>query len=136
MNYEQLLRKHQLKATPQRLGILSLIEKAGHLNVEELFVLIQKDFSSISLATLYKNINAMLEKSLLTEIKIPQQKSKYEIAKEPHIHLLCQCCNEFIDLDVNIEGVVDEATQKSHYKLLNSSIVLCGVCEHCQERVA
>jgi len=136
MNYEQLLREHQLKVTPQRLGILSLIENAGHLNVEELFVLIQKEFSSISLATLYKNINAMIERSLLTEIKIPHQKSKYEIAKEPHIHLLCQECSEFIDLDVDIGSVVDEASQKSHYKLLESSIVLCGVCERCQERVA
>ena len=133
MNYELLLREHKLKVTPQRLGILTLMQSAGHLDVEELFVLIKKQFSSISLATLYKNINAMLENSLITEIKIPKHKSKYEIAKEPHIHLLCQKCNEFIDVNVNIESLVDEASMKSHYQLVDSSIVLCGVCEKCQE---
>lgn len=132
MNHELLLREHNLKVTPQRLGILSLMQSAGHLDVEELFVLIKKQFSSISLATLYKNINAMLKSSLITEIKIPKRKSKYEIAKAPHIHLLCQKCNEFIDVNVNIDSIVDEASMKSHYQLLDSSIVLCGLCEKCQ----
>jgi len=132
MNYELLLREHNLKVTPQRLGILSLMQRAGHLNIEELFRLIKKQFSSISLATLYKNINAMLETSLITEIKIPKHKSKYEIAKEPHIHLLCQKCDEFIDVNVNIDTLVDEASTKSHYQLMDRSIVLCGVCEKCQ----
>ena len=132
MNYELLLREHQLKVTPQRLGILSLMQKAGHLDVEELFTLIKKQFSSISLATLYKNINAMMESKLLSEIKVPKHKTKYEIAKDPHIHLVCQKCNEFIDLDINIDTLVDEASTKSHYQLLDSSIVLCGLCQKCQ----
>jgi len=132
MNHESLLREHSLKVTPQRLGILFLMQKAGHLDVEELFGLIKKQFSSISLATLYKNINAMLDNNLITEIKISKHKSKYEIAKEPHIHLLCQKCDEFIDVHVDINGILDEASTKSHYQLLDSSIVLSGVCKSCQ----
>ncbi len=134
MNYELLLREHSLKATPQRVGILSLMQTSGHLDVEELFTEIKKQFSTISLATLYKNINAMMEKGLLTEIKIPNQKSKYEIAKAPHIHLLCQECNEFIDLKLDIGCLVDEAAKESHYRLKESSIVLSGVCEKCQAK--
>jgi Fur family peroxide stress response transcriptional regulator len=132
MNYELLLREHQLKVTPQRLGILKRIGYAGHLDVEKLFTQIKKEFSTISLATLYKNINSMVEKTLLTEVKIPHRKSKYEITKDPHIHLLCSECDEFIDMSVDIERLVDEAKQKSHYQLTNSSIVLCGICESCQ----
>ncbi len=133
MNYELLLREHTLKATPQRVAILSLMQKSGHLDVEELFTKIKEQFSSISLATLYKNISAMMEKSLITEIKIPNKKSKYEIAKEPHIHLLCQACNEFIDLKLDIGCLVNEAAKESHYSLKESSIVLSGVCEKCQK---
>ena len=132
MNYETLLREHTLKVTPQRVGILSLMHTMGHIDIEELFLQIKKEFSSISLATLYKNVNAMLEKHLITEIKVPNFKAKYEIVKEPHIHLLCKECNEFIDLDVNIGSVVSEASQKSHYKLEDSCIVLSGICEKCQ----
>jgi len=81
MNYELLLREHQLKVTPQRLGILSLMQKAGHLDVEELFRLIKKQFSSISLATLYKNINAMMKSKLLSEIKVPNHKLNMKLQK-------------------------------------------------------
>ena len=132
MNYEDILKNHLLKVTPQRVGILTIMHNMGHIDIEELFTYIKKEFPSISLATLYKNINAMLEKNLIHEIKVPNFKAKYEIAKEPHIHLLCKECNEFIDLDVNIGSVVSEASQKSHYKLEDSCVVLSGVCEKCQ----
>ena len=136
MNYDILLREHNLKVTPQRLGILTLMHKMGHIDVEELFSQIKKQFSSISLATLYKNVNAMLEKKLITEVKVPNLKTKYEITKEPHIHLLCNECNEFIDLDLDLNPLINEASNKSHYQLQASCVVLSGLCEHCQQEVA
>ena len=132
MNYETLLREHKLKVTPQRLGILSLMHTMGHINIEELYAQIKKQFSSISLATLYKNINSMVENKLITEVKVPHIKSKYEITKEPHIHLLCDKCSEFIDLDLNVDPLLSEASSKSHYELKGSCIVLSGLCEKCQ----
>lgn len=136
MNYEELLRTHHLKVTPQRLGIMSLMYEAGHISVEDLFSAMKKEFHSISLATLYKNITAMLQSALIKEIKVPHMKPKYEIKKPPHAHLLCQGCNEFIDLSLDINSIVAEASAKSHYQLLDSSIVLCGYCESCQEKSA
>ncbi len=134
MNYETLLHEHKLKVTPQRLGILTLMHRAGHIDIEELSVQIKKQFSSISLATLYKNINAMLKNGLISEVKVPNMKSKYEIFKPPHVHLLCQSCSEFIDLDLNTDTLLNEASRKSHYKLLETNVVLSGLCEKCQEK--
>ncbi len=134
MNYETLLHEHKLKVTPQRLGILTLMHRAGHIDIEELSVQIKKQFSSISLATLYKNINAMLKNGLISEVKVPNMKSKYEILKPPHVHLLCQSCSEFIDLDLNTDTLLNEASRKSHYKLLETNVVLSGLCEKCQEK--
>jgi len=79
MNYETLLKQHQLKITPQRIGILDAMDAAGHITTENLFKQIKKHFSSISLATLYKNINAMLETSLITEVKAPNQKRSFRM---------------------------------------------------------
>lgn len=132
MNYETLLREHSLKVTPQRLGILSIMDKCGHINIDDLFVNIKKQCSSISLATLYKNINAMLDKRLISEVKIPNMKSKYEILKAPHVHMLCHKCNEFIDLDLDLGTLVHAASDKSHYKIDDTNIILSGLCEACQ----
>ena len=131
MNYENLLREHGLKVTPQRLGILALMYAHGHINVDEMYKEIKKQFPSISLATMYKNINAMSEASLIKEVKIPQQKTRYEIVKAPHGHLLCDKCGEFVDIELDIERIIDDVKQKSHYKMLDTSLVFCGVCPSC-----
>jgi len=132
MNYENLLHEHTLKATPQRLGILNLMHKYGHLSIDELFEQIKKQFNSISLATLYKNINAMLETALITEVKIPNMKSIYEIAKLPHAHLLCDKCGEFKDISVDLDNLISKTESKSNYKLKNTSLIFSGLCEKCQ----
>jgi Fur family peroxide stress response transcriptional regulator len=134
MNYETLLREHSLKVTPQRLGILSIMHSSGHINIEELFTHIKKRFASISLATLYKNINAMLENKLISEVKIPNMKAKYEISKAPHVHMLCTSCHEFIDLELDLNDLVTTASLKSKYRVEDTNIILSGLCEHCNNK--
>jgi len=132
MNYETLLREHHLKVTPQRLSILSSMSDKGHISIEDLFASVKKKFSSISLATLYKNINAMLETALISEVKILNMKSKYEITKAKHIHMVCQSCQEVMDLELDLSAFVSKASEKSHYTVKEVDIVLSGLCEKCQ----
>ncbi|MDF1880974.1 transcriptional repressor [Sulfurimonas sp. MAG313] len=132
MNYAILLHEHTLKATPQRLGILSLMGKNGHLSIDDLFIQIKQEFTSISLATLYKNINAMLDTALIAEVKIPNMKSKYEITKTPHAHLVCDRCAEFKDIHINLDSLIRITEDQSNYKLSDTSLIFSGLCEKCK----
>jgi len=132
MNYELLLRERELKVTPQRLGILSLMHEAGHISVEDLYEKIRKQFSSISLATLYKNVNAMMEKALVKEVKVPNMKSKYEIIKEPHAHILCESCGGFEDVAIDMTQIEAMLPRTLDFKMHESSVVYSGVCKKCQ----
>ena len=136
MNYENLLREHGLKVTPQRLGILSLMQQSGHVSVDDLYAEIKKQFPSVSLATMYKNINAMMNSSTIIEVKIPKQKSRFEIVKEKHGHLLCQECGDFSDIKVDFEKVIGDIQMKSRYKLFETNLVLSGICPRCQHSSA
>jgi len=133
MNYETLLRDHHLKVTSQRLGILSLMNTYGHISIEDLFIQIKREFSSISLATLYKNINAMLDNKLISEVNIPQLKCKYEISKTPHAHLLCDNCGEFKDINIDLDALIKTTEKTSHYKVNNTNMIFSGLCEKCKE---
>jgi len=64
-DFTNILREHHLKATPQRLAILENIFLYGHINIDKLYDKVKQKFHSISLATIYKNINAMSENMLL-----------------------------------------------------------------------
>ena len=131
-NYTTMLREHNLKATPQRLAITDALYKNGHITIESLYELMVKKFSSISLATIYKNVNLMLENTFIQEVKIPNAKSVYELTKEAHSHLACEECGSIEDISLNIEEVLADVSQISDFKVNSSNLVLSGYCKNCQ----
>ncbi len=132
----ELLKEHRLKVTPQRLKILSIIDKEGHVGIEGLYTRMYDEFPSISLATIYKNINQMMEKGLIEEIKLPAQKSVYEIVKEPHLHMVCDRCRKVEDIVLGTDKIIEEAEKISGYTVTDSFITLRGVCPACREKNA
>jgi Fur family peroxide stress response transcriptional regulator len=134
MKYQYLLKSHQLKVTPQRVAIIGLMDHAGHINIDELYQAIREKFNSISLATLYKNVNTMLEVSLIREVKISGQKTKYEIEKASHAHIMCKSCGELKDFEYDPHSILEKTVEMSHYKAEDISIVISGICPECQKK--
>lgn len=134
MKHEHLLKHHQLKATPQRMAIIELMHHSGHISIEDLYQAIREKFASISLATLYKNVHTMMDVSLIREVKIPGQKTKYEIEKEAHAHVMCKCCGELKDIPFNPNSLLKTSMDISNYQAEEVSIVISGVCPECQKK--
>jgi Fur family peroxide stress response transcriptional regulator len=131
INFQTLLKDKNLKATHQRLAILKTIDNSKHINMENLYELLSSKYPTLSKATIYRNLKELISIGLVTEIKIPDQPTNYEITKMPHIHLVCKICNKIEDKIVNTEQIIDEATKDSRFKVESSSISLIGVCQEC-----
>jgi Fur family transcriptional regulator, peroxide stress response regulator len=134
MKHEHLLKSHQLKVTPQRIAIMELMFHTGHISIDDLYSTIREKFASISLATLYKNVHTMLDVSLIREVKIPGQKTKYEIQKESHAHVMCKKCGELKDVPFNPSVLFQNTTEMSQYVADEISVVISGVCPACQKK--
>ena len=132
MDRNTLLQKYNLKATPQRLEIIDILTTNGHVNIEEIYSSLQKKFPSVSLSTIYKNINTMREKGFLSEVKINGQKSVYELIKDEHSHAVCIRCNQVIDVKIDTSDIIHQATEVSKYKLNKSSVIFQGFCVNCK----
>ena len=130
--YIEILKNNQIKVTPQRLAIVSLMEVHGHISVREIYEKIKKSFPSLSLATVYKNINTMLESNFIKELKIVGSESKYELTKEAHSHLICNNCGAVEDLFLAVDYIKDEALSKSSYKIEEVVVQIKGKCSNCQ----
>ncbi len=131
-NYTTMLREHNLKATPQRLAIANVLHTNGHISIESLYEVMIKKFNSISLATIYKNINLMLENAFIQEVKLPDTKSVYELTKDAHSHLTCQECGSIEDISLSLDAIISKMSQTSDFKVDSSSLVLTGSCKKCQ----
>ena len=132
-NYTNLLKEYDLKVTPQRVAIVEELYKNGHMNIDDLYKKLLSKFPSVSLATIYKNINAMVEKVFLSEVKIPNTKSVYELVKTEHAHLVCSCCGHIEDIMLDASSIVSEASKLSSFKIDSTNIVLSGICSKCSK---
>ena len=127
-----LLREYNLKATPQRLAIIEVVTKNGHINIDSLYEEIKKRFNSISLATIYKNINSMTDNGLLLEVKLPNTKSVYEMTKDKHAHLKCDNCGSIVDIQIDINDKFEEVSKEHNFELKSAEVILSGSsCSHC-----
>ncbi len=136
-DYVTLLKENDLKATFQRISILDVIDKNGHMSVEDIYEEVIQVHPSISLATIYKNIILMVEKTVLVEVPITGKKPKYELKKMDHIHLVCTECGEVEDKMCmeTTDRVFHELSEKEHFKLNKRQVNLYGICAVCQARV-
>jgi len=131
-NYTDILRQHNLKATPQRLAITDALYRYGHVNIESLYQMMIKKFNSISQATIYKNINLMLENCFIQEVKIPHAKSVYELTKETHSHIVCDKCGKINDITIDLNNIIKDTSQINNFKINKTDVVFSGICKDCQ----
>lgn len=98
LDFLDLLKQKDLKATPQRICVLKCLSSHTHPNIDELYAMIKKDHPSISLATVYKNIATLVAQNLVVEINSPNQKPRYDIYEREHIHVVCKGCGHVSDI--------------------------------------
>jgi len=131
-DYALLLKDNGLKSTFQRTHILENIDALGHSSIEIIYDKITQIHPSLSLATVYKNILLMVKKGVLIEVPILGQKSKYELYKEEHIHLICTQCGKVEDKTYTEDkSIFTKLAKKENFKLNSQQINLYGICQAC-----
>ena len=131
-SYITLLKENDLKATIQRTSILKSIDHAGHINIDEIYEDVKEQHPTLSLATIYKNIILMQQNNVIIEVPMNGEKSKFELKKDDHIHLICQHCGEIQDSKITKEK--EQILSIKNFQLNNAQINLYGVCQQCQKK--
>jgi len=130
--YDKMLRERDLKVTPQRVFILEEIKKMGHASVEDLHERVKDFYSSVSLATIYKNIHLLVEEDILTEVPVHGRKPVYEINTGDHVHITCPMCGHVEDFaGIDLAPFMREAESQTGRKLDRVAVTLQGACPRC-----
>ena len=128
------LRANNYKLTPQRLAVVKILAcSQGHPNVEKIYEQLQKDFPTMSLATVYRNV--MLLKSLgeVLELGFPDGSNRYDGNRPyPHPHVICVKCKKIIDPDlVTLKDMTEEVAEETGFRILTHRLDFFGVCRDC-----
>ena len=74
----------------------------------------------------------MIENAFVSEVKLPGQKSVYELTKEQHAHLQCKKCNNIEDVKIDMECILTQVGDKTSFQVESNNLVLTGICSQCQ----
>jgi Fe2+ or Zn2+ uptake regulation protein len=76
--------------TPQRSGVYEYLCRAGHHpTAEEVYHGVKATIPKISLATVYKALEALVASHLATKLTGGDASARYDARSEPHYHLRC-----------------------------------------------
>jgi Fe2+ or Zn2+ uptake regulation protein len=121
--------------TCQRAAVFAYLRGAqGHPTAEQVFAAVRQHIPNISLATVYKALEALVDAHLANRIADVTGPTRYDGRSEPHYHLRCQCTGKVIDLplpyDPNLVEKLDpqliETIHRQGFEITGHRLELVG----------
>jgi Fe2+ or Zn2+ uptake regulation protein len=134
-NWSEILRAKAHKATPIRLAILQVLEKAGKpLSVHQLM---KKLGAKIELdqATVYRTMTALKDSGLIRYIDFQHGHAHFELATlGDHHHVVCVSCHTVEDVyNCDLKTMTRQALRQSGFaEIKDHALEFFGVCQQCQ----
>lgn len=122
-----------MKYSKQRSLILeTLKENPCHPSAEELFVLVKRKDSSISLATVYRNLNQLAEHGLIRKLSHLDNIARFDHTLTQHHHFICTSCSRVIDITNDVfPPFLEQLTEQTGLAVTSADISLKGICPDC-----
>ena len=134
---EKLMEKSRekgLKLTPQRMVIFHILsEDDRHMTADEIYQKARAEYPMLSPATVYRNMEQLVEAGLLTHLDLGGLSTRYDTNLDDHHHFVCGKCGKVMDVylkDIRYELDPDKSNL-SDVRIDSPQLYLHGVCGEC-----
>lgn len=134
-NFEDILKKNNLKVTKGRLALLDLLYNSHvPMNTEEIFEAVDKK-SLPSFTSLYRMLNELTDKNILKKNLYHNGLYYFEFANMGHRHyIVCDKCGKISAIEnCPISDFEKIAEEETGYTVTNHIVELRGICPDCQK---
>ena len=122
-----------LKLTPQRLAIFEYLNgNRSHPTAEDIYKEVSKRFPTMSLATVYNTLDALIKKGSIRELTIEPGKKRFDPDTSAHHHLICIGCRAITDVFEEFRPCIGEC-EKNGYEIIGTHIEFYGICPVCRD---
>ena len=134
-NNEKELQKLGIESTPVRQAILHIIEEYKvPVDVASISLSLEKHKIKADKVTIYRTLDLLSEKGLLSRLEFQEGKFRYELVKSDHHHLICTNCGKIDAIeDTWIEDLKKEIKKKKKFLVQRHSMEFYGLCSDCQK---
>lgn len=122
-----------LKHSRQRESIKAcLMSRCDHPTADAIYTTIREEFPNISLGTVYRNLNLLVELGEAQKLTCGDGKDHFDGDTSPHYHFVCRRCGAVSDLSLAPMQEVTEKAQADFGGQIDShTIYFYGSCPNC-----
>ena len=102
-----------------------------HLTVEQIFQKLREIHPQVVLATVYNNLNRLLEEELIRKVSVEGMPDRYDRMKK-HDHLVCRRCRKLSD--ITLEDLTASLKKQLGDDVLYYDPKVYYVCPACREK--
>lgn len=127
-----------IRNTRQKAIVLdTLMSMKSHPTIQQLYQEVQKKDPMIGQATVYRNINKLLEDGKIRKVPTKDNIDHYDGNCSIHYHFHCQRCQKILDLmGEDYQSIIENVERKNSIQIEDASFLFEGFCEGCKHEVS
>ena len=121
------------RKSKQRDAVLeNLLSRYDHPTAEEVYKDLKAIMPSISLATVYRNLNYLSDEGVIRSI-VTKDVVHYDAHTNGHRHVICNKCGKIFDIDVDVtDEIIAKAGKAFNGEIENCKLIFYGICSDCK----
>ncbi|KXG78898.1 transcriptional regulator PerR [Thermotalea metallivorans] len=133
-DFAKILRDHGMKVTPQRIAIYDiLIHTTEHPSAEVIYKKLAPIYPTMSLATVYKSLDAFKKAGLVQELNVGECSFRYDAKTNSHPHIICTSCHRVDDIQEDIfSDLFQKVNAFTNYSVHKQQLYFYGLCPQCK----
>jgi len=131
-----LLRRHGVQVTAQRLAVLRAVSRLPHGTADDIEEVVRSEIGAISRQAVYDALGTLADKGLIRRIQPARSPARYEDrVDDNHHHLVCRSCGRTFDVDCAVgRNPCLEATGDHGFTIDEAEVIYWGYCPACQSQ--
>ena len=120
-----------VRFTRQRQAVLEVLRHSSqHPDAAHVYEAVRRIVPSISLGTVYRSLEALVDEGHLLQIQQPGMPTRYDARLENHAHFICDSCGQVFDVLIALPDLIPMASRVLHdFEISSSKIEFHGKCK-------
>lgn len=133
---QELLRKHGVSITAQRIAVLKAVSERPHSTAENITEFVRNQIGAVSKQTVYDTLALLNDKRLIRRIQPSGSPALYEDrVNDNHHHMICRSCSKTVDIDCAVGKSPCLTPNNDHgYKIDEAEVIYWGLCPNCSDQ--